>query len=639
MHLKHRRRKKKYLPIILLLCMLSIMYSQKRTILAAEVTDSTGAIGGEQNPEETSSPEGAGTNTNIGANTTITLNETEFSVGVGETYNIMPVLTPTDSKDIVSYSSEDSSIATVNEGGTITANREGTVNITVSLANGNKAECKVHVIQAPEDISIGVDTKTLKKGSTYSLNPEITNGYMKSGFSYQSNNSKVAEVNASGIITAKSNGNADIMIGTYNGLEEKVHIRVVDKIASLDIQYIPGKQLMLAKGQSRTIFYQVSPKSQSSYVKKNIYYSSSDPKIVSIDKNGKITAKSVGNATITLLTKDGSAKKLSMDIIVVGRKSGTSYSENNLSIVNQKDSRYSYSDMVTDLNIFKKKYGDCLKVSVLSKTYDNRNIYEVILGNPNAKKKVMVQSSIHAREYMTALLTMKQIEFYCKNYYTGRYAGKYFNELFEDVAFYIVPMANPDGVSISQYGAAGVKNKALRNRVKAICRNHGGGTSYYHTWKANVRGVDLNRNFDQYWSILEGSPKGMAGFGYKGPSAASEKETKTLMNLFQDISPVASISYHATGSIIYWDYGQKGAFRNECAKLMRVARSLTSYKLVKGFSKYHATGFSDWVAINQRTPAITIEIGRGSCPLSRWEFSSIWSKNKLMYLKTADLYN
>lgn len=36
-----------------------------------------------------------------------------------------------------------------------------------------------------------------------------------------------------------------------------------------------------------------------------------------------------------------------------------------------------------------------------------------------------------------------------------------YQELFNKVAVYIVPMANPDGVTISQYGVSEIKSKNL----------------------------------------------------------------------------------------------------------------------------------------------------------------------------------
>lgn len=639
MNQRHKRRRRYYFACMLAISMLLFFVRPYgSTVLANEVTDSA-------NDTQTDITETNLTETNITEDNsnppvieTIIFNESTINLGVGERIDLTSLTVTNETKENISYVVSDNTIATVETNGIVTALKIGTTKLTASLTNGNIAECIITVKEAPTGIRVSTITKTIKTGSSYSINPKLTSGYTNTGFTYETSNDDIAAVDKEGKVTALEEGTVKITIKTYNNIEKVIQIRVVNKIATFKLQYIPDNNIFLAKGQTRSLYYDISPSNHKSYVKTQINWESSNPSVASINKNGLITAKKIGKTEIRLKTKDGSAKTLTIKVTVAARKTGTGYIESNMSIVDSSNGTYTYAEMVNDLKTLEKKYGDIIQVDTLSKTYDNRNIYEVILGNPNAKEKVMIQSSIHAREYMTSQLTMKQIEFYCKNYYSGRYNGKYFNELFDDVAFYIVPMANPDGVTISQYGYSGIQNSNLRQKVISIAKKNGGSSSYYRTWKANARGVDLNRNFDQYWEILQGNASGRSAYGYKGPSAVSEIESKALVNLFQRIDPTATISYHATGSIIFWDYGQKGQQREESVRLVNAARSLTSYSLVKGFSKYHATGFSDWVSIKQSTPAITIEIGTGACPLESWEFKSIWSKNKLIYLKTAELY-
>lgn len=60
--------------------------------------------------------------------------------------------------------------------------------------------------------------------------------------------------------------------------------------------------------------------------------------------------------------------------------------------------------MSGDLKQLANTYSDYVKVNVIGKSNDKRNIYDVVVGNPKAKKTMLVVSSIHAREYMTAQL-------------------------------------------------------------------------------------------------------------------------------------------------------------------------------------------------------------------------------------------
>lgn len=563
--------------------------------------------------------------------------QTEVTIGKGETWKLELKIEPENSIDSFTYSTNNSLVATVDSQGLITGISTGTAAITVFSPTGENAVCNIEVKEAPTGIKLPYGFLTLKRNQTYLLEPEYISGYANR-VKYQCSDEKIAVVSDTGEIKAVSSGTAQITVTTYNEVKAILTVQVISGIDSFRFQYVSGKTIHLAKGQSRTLYYAVKPSNALEEAKAIAMWTSNNEKIAVVNKEGKVTGKKPGKAEITLSTTDPNIKPITLTVQVSARKEGTKYSEKDLSIVNTSKALYSYKSMEKDLKDLEKKYGDILHVNVLADTYDDRHIYQVVLGNPNAKK-VMVQSAIHAREYMTTQLTMKQIEFYCKNYYTGIYKSQYFSELFDDVAFCIVPMANPDGVTISQYGPSGIRDKTLRQKTVSIGNKLGGEKrSYYKTWKANARGVDLNRNFDQYWEILKNNTPGISSQGFKGFEPASEIETRTLVDMFFEIEPVATISYHSTGSIIYWDYGHKGKFRSESYKLANMAKSLTSYSFVSGFNKYYATGFSDWVSINRKTPAITIEIGKGQCPLGINEFQSIWSRNKLMYLATAKLY-
>lgn len=385
----------------------------------------------------------------------------------------------------------------------------------------------------------------------------------------------------------------------------------------------------LACGQDRNLNAYLTPVKTATG---KIVYTSSDPDIATVDSHGNVKAHRVGKVTITASLKGYEPVKKSVILKVTKRKTGSSGKESNLNIVSTKRQKYTYSKMVTDINAFKKSYSEFLTINNLGKTADKRNVYEIVLGNKNAKKQLLICGSTHAREYMTSLLIMKQIEFYCANYYTGTYNGKYFSEIFENTCIHFVPMLNPDGVTISQFGPSKIRDARLRANLYAIKKRLKGGSNFFTRWKANARGVDLNSNYASSSSIKfkNGLPRDM---GYKGTHSISENESKIISNLFLKLKPDAMISYHATGSILYWNYGQTGKHYSNSVTLRNTVQSLTKYSLVKGISR--GPGFSDWTSKVHKTPSLTVEIGTGMCPLSIKEFSNIWKRNRYVPVASA----
>lgn len=305
----------------------------------------------------------------------------------------------------------------------------------------------------------------------------------------------------------------------------------------------------------------------------------------------------------------------------------------NAAIVSGGKQNYSYKELKTDLKQLQKKYKDHCKVNVIGKTADKRNLYEVVIGNPNAKKHLLVIGNLHAREHMTTQLCMKQIEYYMSNY-NKKINGKKVSNTLNKVAVHYVPSCNPDGTAISQKGFNSIRNKGLRKGLKRM----GGSSS---RWKANARGVDLNRN----WNIAFKKSGKKGASGYRGSKAASEKEVKALVKWINRIEKtgkaVGVVSYHSTGSILYGRCASRATkkVRNTTTRMYKLAKSLTGYHLMPTESIAVARGCSrEYFLYKRNIPCITIEVGVGTAPLSGGEFKSIWNKNKNLVIREAQLF-
>ncbi|MEE0858725.1 MAG: leucine-rich repeat protein, partial [Acutalibacteraceae bacterium] len=153
--------------------------------------------------------------------TSISLNKASITLGVGESYALTKTVTPSNASTSYSWSSSNTSVATVNSSGKITAKSSGTATITVKTSNGKTATCKVTVKPAPTSVKLSVTSKTLGVGESYIISESTNSGSYASNFTWSSSNTSVATVQKTTAnkakIVAKGVGTAYIKIKTYNG--------------------------------------------------------------------------------------------------------------------------------------------------------------------------------------------------------------------------------------------------------------------------------------------------------------------------------------------------------------------------------------------------------------------------------------
>lgn len=299
-------------------------------------------------------------------------------------------------------------------------------------------------------------------------------------------------------------------------------------------------------------------------------------------------------------------------------------------IVDTSKREYSYDEMAQDLLSLAAAYPSRFKVESIGTSIAGRNLYLGILGNPSAPRQIIVSAAIHGREYLTSLLTMKQIEFYLTYYETGNYNGISYATLFDSCCFYIVPMSNPDGVMLSQEGLYSIADPALRTQVERIYAKdlEEGYTSqenidqFLQYWKANAAGTDLNRNFDALWEEYRGAGRPCC-VQYKGPTPASEPETRALVELTERLPNVCAVlCIHSQGEVLYWNCGQDESLKQTTLRFTQAIADRTGYKIIP--EQNNDASYSDWCALEKGLVAVTVETGKGICPLDLDKFMPMW---------------
>ena len=309
---------------------------------------------------------------------------------------------------------------------------------------------------------------------------------------------------------------------------------------------------------------------------------------------------------------------------------------------------YTYDMVMRDIYFLKQRYPDLCEIIKLGTTADGRDIIDVAVGSKTASKDVIIQYSMHAREYINTLLGMKQLEELLKGMQGGaEYNGIPYSTILQDVRLHIIPLMNPDGVTISQLGFDGINSETIRadlNKIWATDNEAGRGdvnlAAYTSTWKANALGVDLNRNYDTLWEDAGvGGTTEPSSARYPGPFAHSENETVALLALEEAVNCSAQIAYHSEGDLIFWNYGVEGDLYAKDEQLAQVVAATTGYPLESTVTSNQSTsGCSDYFIRELGVPSITIETGTGDCPIGIDQCDGIWRRNAQVLPAVAELF-
>lgn len=246
--------------------------------------------------------------------TSVSLDITEKTAEHYDDFQLTATIAPLNFTDAVVWTSSNEEVATVSDTGYVEICGVGTAVITVTAGNV-KAACKITVPQLIDWIEFDEDEIELKAGQTYQLKPYIspsdaTNKKLK----YTSSDTKVAEVSASGLVTARSEGEAKIRAAATDGSDEYAvcYVTVTGKAKVTGIT-LDRTSAEVKRGEKLTLNVTVSPSYASN---KKVVWKSANTKIATVDANGSVTAKAPGRTKITVTSAENSSYQASCTVTV-----------------------------------------------------------------------------------------------------------------------------------------------------------------------------------------------------------------------------------------------------------------------------------------------------------------------------------
>jgi len=251
--------------------------------------------------------------------TGVSLNSTTATLTVGGTYTLTATVSPTTATNkAVSWNSS-STVITVSGGtssvATITAAATGTAVITVTTVDGSKtATCAVTVSATTltmvpvTDVTLDQTAVTLTRGNPGSVTTLTAtvlpdNAYNKT-VTWKSNNTSVATVTTSGVVTARSNGQATITAASNDGTNKTAICVVMVQTVPVTSITLSQTAATLTRGNSGSVTILSATVLPDNAYNKTVTWRTSNSGVAAVN-NGTVTAIAPGNATITVTTQNG----------------------------------------------------------------------------------------------------------------------------------------------------------------------------------------------------------------------------------------------------------------------------------------------------------------------------------------------
>lgn len=250
-----------------------------------------------------------------------------------------------------------------------------------------------------------------------------------------------------------------------------------------------------------------------------------------------------------------------------------------------------------------------LRVEMFGQSLLGRELYALRIGE--GQRKILFAGAFHGMEHITAQLLLQYLWDHCGEKLPCQLT--------------VVPMVNPDGVEIQQYGW--MRAGRYASTVKGVSK---GDTS---RWQANARGVDLNHNFDAQWRDLrqreiEAGIVGPAATRFGGYYPESEPESRALAQYCRQEQFSMAVAFHTQGEEIYWDFGKQTP--RQSYEMARTMAQESGYTVSAPEGLATGGGFKDWFITAFYRPAFTVEAGKGTNPLPDSDFDAIYDKLKPM---------
>ena len=155
----------------------------------------------------------------------LSISNKNINLYINQSYQLSVTGTSSD----VTFNSQDTNIAEVSGDGTVTAKGLGSTVISANADNGQKAECKINVLNgvSPREIIISAQDVTLKVGESYTIKAEVKPKETNQKLAFTTSDSSVVKVDQNGYIKALKPG---VTVVTVSSTSDAVTKKCIVKV-------------------------------------------------------------------------------------------------------------------------------------------------------------------------------------------------------------------------------------------------------------------------------------------------------------------------------------------------------------------------------------------------------------------------
>lgn len=244
----------------------------------------------------------------------IAFNESTVKLNVGVSKKLDLTILPADATNAqFTFESSNPNVASVSEGGVVTAVSVGTVTIKCTAQNGVTASCTVQVTMTATSLTLDRSELTLDINAASKLVATILpENATVNGLDWTSSDPSIVSVADDGTVTALKVGTATVTVSLSDGgISADCVVTVIDPSVSITFE---TTDIILKLGSESEDHMTLVPIVAPENPNETFTWTSSNDKIVSVSSSGIIRAKELGTATITVKCSSGAVATLNVTV-------------------------------------------------------------------------------------------------------------------------------------------------------------------------------------------------------------------------------------------------------------------------------------------------------------------------------------